>query len=307
MNISWDTRIVNRNPNNVLTVGTFDGVHTGHRYILESLHKRAEEFNAQTTLVTFNPHPQLVLRNPDKPELKILTTVDEKIEILRSLNLDNLIVIPFTRDFADTTSSDFVTILFEQIGCREIVIGYDHGFGRNRQGNVETLLDMGRKLGFSVQEVTGLMHNGETISSTRIRKSLLQGSVKEAGELLGYRYFLTGIVVKGEGRGKTFDYPTANIEPQVKEKLIPGDGVYAVYVSVGEQQYRGMMNIGNKPTFSSAPHSLEIHIFDFNRDIYGEKIKISFEDRIRDEIKFSNVAELQARLSKDKEMSLRIL
>jgi len=308
MEIYWTLQSVKKNQDSVLTVGTFDGVHLGHQFILRELRERAAARGAQTTLVTFEPHPQLVLHSPGKPSIQILTTIDEKIDILQKLALDRLVVIEFTREFANTSSEAFVeNILFNAIGFHEIVIGYDHAFGKNREGDITTLKKMSTKLGFRVAELSAYHIDNTVASSTYIRDLLKAGKVKAASKYLGRNYSLTGTVTRGDGRGKTLQFPTANIALDSNYKLMPRDGVYAVFARIGEERVKGMMNIGMRPTFDSLVHVLEVHIFEFNREIYGEKLTVEFVDRIRDEIRFTNADELVKQLDRDKSKSLLLL
>ncbi len=308
MQVFWDINNIIRNENSILTVGTFDGIHLGHQFILKELKIRAANRGAQTTLVTFKPHPQLVLKTPNKPGLLILTTIEEKIEILQSLSINRLVVIEFTKEFSNTSSFNFVRkILFEKIGFCEIVLGHDHAFGKNRTGDIDTVRSLGKELSFSVAELPAYNVNGAVVSSTLIRSMLKSGNVKESNNALGRNYLFSGEVVKGDDRGRSLNFPTANIKPDSRDKLRPGDGVYAGYVHLGNEKFKGMMNIGMKPTFNSSQRSMEVNIFDFNKNIYGEKLTIEFVDRIRDEIRFSNADELSKQLYKDKEKSLNIL
>lgn len=308
MEIFRDIANVKRLENAVLTVGTFDGLHLGHQFIVEKLKNRAEFLNAQTTLVTFNPHPQIVLKSPDKPDLKILTTVDEKIEILRTFDIDRLLVIEFTHEFSKTTPVEFVKkVLYETVGFKEMVTGHDHAFGKDRQGDFETLKKLAQELEFSVTELGPFKIEEDLVSSTKIRTLLLGGDIKSANKLLGRNYFVNGKIVGGEGRGRDLNFPTANIELDSRDKLIPGDGVYAVYAFLGSKKVAGMMNIGVRPTFVSGARVMEVNLFDFHETIYGEKMKIEFVERIRDEKRFSGPDELVAQLKKDQEKSLNIL
>ncbi len=308
MEIYRDIANVKRLENAVLTVGTFDGLHLGHQFIVEKLKNRAEFLNAQTTLVTFNPHPQIVLKSPDKSDLKILTTVDEKIEILRTFDIDRLLVIEFTHEFSKTTPVEFVKkVLYETVGFKEMVTGHDHAFGKDRQGDFETLKKLAQELEFSVTELGPFKIEEDLVSSTKIRTLLLGGDIKSANKLLGRNYFVNGKIVGGEGRGRDLNFPTANIELDSGDKLIPGDGVYAVYAFLGSKKVAGMMNIGVRPTFVSGARVMEVNLFDFHETIYGRKIKIEFVDRIRDEKKFSGPDELVAQLKKDQGKSLNIL
>lgn len=308
MDIFWDINSVKRYQNSVLTVGTFDGVHLGHQFILKELKRRANKPDTQTTLVTFRPHPQLVLKSLDKPKLQILTTIEEKIDILKASNINRVVVINFTEEFSKISSHDFVhKILFEKIGFNEIVIGHDHAFGKNREGGISTLRTLALELGFKVDELPALRVEGKVVSSSEIRGLLREGKVERASKLLGRNYFFSGQVVKGDGRGKSLSFPTANIKPASEDKLIPQDGVYAVYTHLGGEKYQGMMNIGSRPTFGALPHTVELHIFDFDKSIYGQNLKIEFVGKIRNEIRFANPHDLVQQLEKDKERSLAIL
>lgn len=308
MQLHWELDGVRRNRNNILTVGTFDGVHLGHQFIIRELKRHAAKRGAQTTVVTFDPHPQLVLESPTKPDLQILTTTEEKINILQGLDIDQVIVIEFTRDFSKTTSDGFVRdTLVDKIGLSEIVVGHDHAFGRNRAGDIETLRSIGKDLKFTVDNLPAYEVHGVVVSSSKIRKLLKAGKIREANQLLGRNHAYTGVVISGDGRGRTLSFATANVEASSKEKLLPSDGVYAVYVEVNGRKLKGMMNIGHRPTFNSLQHVAEVHIIDFDENIYGQKLEIQFVDRIRDEFKFRNSAQLIQQLREDKEKSLHIL
>jgi riboflavin kinase/FMN adenylyltransferase len=240
--------------------------------------------------------------------LQILTTIEEKIEIIKTLSVNRVVVIHFTEEFSKTSSYDFVRkILFDKIGFNEIVIGHDHAFGKNREGDIKTLTALGSRLGFAVDELPAFKVDGEVVSSTKIRGLLQEGKVKEANKLLGRNYSLSGTVITGDGRGKSLSFPTANIQPDSEDKLIPADGVYAVYTYFGGDKYQGMMNIGLRPTFGALNHTIELHIFDFTKNIYGENLRIEFVDKIRNEIRFTSPDELAQQLEKDREQSLAIL
>lgn len=304
----WGLKNVERVKNSVLTVGTFDGIHLGHQFILQEVTNRAKKAKAESTLVTFHPHPRLVLGNAGRPEVKLLTTIDEKVEILNKCNIDRLVIIEFTKAFSNTNARDFVTnILLNTIGFKEIVLGYDHAFGKNREGDIETLKNLARDFDFSVDELPPFKKNDTIISSTKIRKFLQEGDVKSANSFLGRHYALTGKVVKGDGRGKELNFPTANIEPESNNKLIPKDGVYAVNVFVEQQKYKGMLNIGMRPTFNSSKHTLEVHILNFDQDIYDKNLKVEFVDRIREERRFNSSGELVKQLQQDKLKSMNLL
>ena len=308
MEIFRDIASVKRFENAVLTVGTFDGLHLGHQFIVEELKNRAKLLNAQTTLVTFDPHPQLVLKSPAKPNLRILTTTDEKINILKTLDIDRLVVIEFTLGFSRTAPAEFVKeTLYGTVGFKEMITGHDHVFGKNRQGDFETLKIMAEELEFSVTELGAYKVDEDLVSSTKIRELLLAGDIKSANKFLGRNYFLNGKVVSGEGRGRDLNFPTANIQIKSPHKLVPGDGVYAVSVCLGLKKLSGMMNIGVRPTFASVTRTMEVNLFNFHENIYGKELKVEFVERIRDEKKFTGPDELVAQLKEDQEKSLHIL
>ncbi|MCI0692447.1 bifunctional riboflavin kinase/FAD synthetase [candidate division KSB1 bacterium] len=301
---------VQHDPRNVITVGTFDGLHCGHQAILAELKQKARARQGNATVVTFDPHPQVVLQRPDKLPVQILTTTEEKITLLRQEDIDRLIVIPFTLEFSRTPSETFVReILWQRLGMQAVVIGHDHGFGKNREGDFATLERMGKELNFSVYEVPPYEMNGVTLSSTRVREALLAGEVEKAARYLGRPYSLNGVVNAGDGRGKTLGFPTANVTPNDDKKLAPANGVYAVWVE-GEKlktKYPGMMNIGYRPTFGNTARVLEVHVLDFAGDLYGANLTVHFAARLRNEQKFDSPQALMAQLQQDKAASLRIL
>ncbi|MEP1150573.1 MAG: bifunctional riboflavin kinase/FAD synthetase [Balneola sp.] len=299
---------VERVPNSVITVGTFDGVHEGHRSLIETVVKKAKARNARSVVISFDPHPRDII-NPGSAGIKQLTTLQERREILEEIGIDLLLVIPFTRDFSLLSSEEFVQdIVFDKVGVSEFVIGYDHHFGKDRSGTIETVENLGEKLGFEAFIVSKKEMGEITVSSTKIRNELAnEGNVEQAANLLGREYLLNGIVIHGDKRGRGIGYPTANLKPEHPNKVIPKDGVYVVRVRIDENWYGGMMNIGNRPTFEGAEKALEVNIFDFDRTIYGQTIQIRFLKRLRDEAKFSGKDELVTQLDKDKELSLNFL
>lgn len=285
----------------VVTTGTFDGVHIGHKKILEQLNRVARNNNGESVLLTFNPHPRIVLQ-PDI-DLRLINSQTEKIELLKSCGLDHLIIHPFTKEFSRTTSLDFVrNILVNTIGAKKLVIGYDHHFGRNREGSFEHLKEFGPVYGFDVEEISAEDIQDITVSSTKIRKALSEGDLQTANEFLGYDFPLGGQVVEGEKIGHSLGFPTANVLVEESYKILPADGVYAVEVlfpAVPEKKFYGMCNIGMRPTFSGKFKTIEVHIFDFDRNIYGEQIRLIFKDRLRGEVKFQNLELLKNQLQKD--------
>lgn len=291
----------NRLDNAVVTTGTFDGVHKGHKKILEQLKSVAHAQGGESVLLTFDPHPRMVLQ-PDV-DLKLINSQREKIELLKQCGIDHLIIHPFTAEFSRTTSLDFVrNILVNTIGAKKLVIGYDHHFGRNREGSFEHLKEFGPVYGFDVEEISAEDIKDVTISSTKIRKALTEGNLEVANQYLGYSYGMSGQVVVGEKIGSTIGFPTANVVLEDSHKLVAADGVYAVHVSFPANPdvvYHGMCNIGMRPTFSGKFKTIEVHIFDFNRDIYGEQLSLSFAGRLRGEQKFENIELLKNQLHKD--------
>lgn len=297
-----------RVPNSVLTVGTFDGVHAGHRAIIDKVVEKAKKRDARSVLVTFDPHPRNII-NPGDAGIKLLTTLQERSEILYELGIDTMIVIPFDRDFSLLSSEEFIRdIIHKKIGVSEFVIGYDHQFGRNREGTIETIEELGEELGFDSYVVSKREVGEKTVSSTAIRNAISEdGDVEEAARLLQRPYRLNGTVVHGDKRGKEIGFPTANIKPEHVNKIIPKDGVYAVNIRIDEKWYGGMMNIGTRPTFEGSVQTLEVHIFDFDEDIYGKEIQVRFINRIRDEKKFDGKEDLIDQLKEDKKRALKLL
>lgn len=293
-----DNRNLFRNP--ALTVGNFDGVHCGHLKILETLVRRAEAIGGEPVVVTFKEHPRKVL-NPELP-LEILTTTEEKVNLIFEAGVRNIIVIDFTRDIASMTAWEFYNdILIMRLDIKELVIGYDHAFGKNREGNFDYLLKMASKTGIGVTRVSGELNGDEPVSSTRVKKLINSGEVEAAVELLGRPYCLTGNIVHGAARGRIMGFPTANIEPDSIDKVIPRGGVYAVNAVVGTETFKGIMNIGSNPTFETGGLNLEVHLLNFDGDIYDEKIMVDFLYRLRDEKKFSGPEELVRQIQADRE------
>lgn len=286
----------------ILTTGTFDGVHFGHRKIIDRLSQIANDCGGETVLLTFAPHPRMVLF-PDDHGLQLINTLDEKIKLLEEAGIQHLIIHPFTLEFSRTKSMTFVRdILVNQLNTHKLVIGYNHHFGRNREGSFEHLKEYSHLYGFEVEEIPVQLLDDVDVSSTKVRKALKKGEVKLANEFLGYNYSLKGKVIKGKEIGRTIGFPTANIQVADSTKLIPENGVYAVKINVSAKEYTGMMNIGTNPTINGSHQSLEVHIFDFDASIYDEEIRIRFLDRIRSEIKFESLEALQEQLQEDKNL-----
>lgn len=291
----------------ILTQGTFDGVHTGHLKILNSIVSLAKVSNCKSVLLTFDPHPRQILSSENN-NIKLLSSLDEKLELLENTGLDYVIVINFDKNFAEMSAEDFVKkILVEKIGVKTMVVGYDHRFGRNREGTFADLEKLSNKYNFNVKEIEAFDIENAVVSSTKIRKSLLQGDVFTANKYIGRYYQLGGTVIEGKRLGTEIGYPTANIKVDNNEKLIPANGVYAVKVKYKNKLYGGMLNIGNRPTIQNAKWSVEVNIFEFNKNIYNENLTICFISRMREEKKFDSIEELKNQLTKDKHNANKIL
>lgn len=291
----------------MVTIGSFDGVHLGHKAIIQRAISLAKEINGKSVAVTFSPHPQSVL-HPKENGFFILNTLEEKTFLLNSMGVDFLIVVPFTKEFASVSYDQFIKkYIAERIQAKALVIGYDHHFGNNREGTIKHLMQLSSEYSFGVEEVPAQKIDETSISSTKIRKALIAGDIRTANKYLGYHYSFSGIVVKGNRLGRKLDFPTANIEIDEKAKLIPADGAYAVTVDIDKKKYMGMLNTGMRPTFGGNEKVIEVNIFDFSSDIYGKKITVYFVDKLRDEIKFKGMNELHEQLMKDKIQAVKIL
>lgn len=285
--------------NAVVTTGTYDGVHLGHETIIKHLKKIAKKNNGETVVLTFHPHPRMVLQ--EKSDIKLLGTIEERINLLKDAGVDHLIILPFTKEFSRISSLEFVRdILVNKIGTKKLVIGYDHHFGRNREGSFEHLKEFGPMYGFEVEEIPAIDVKDVNISSTKIRVALAKGDLITAKEYLGRNYSITGIVIAGDKIGRLIGFPTANIKIKESIKLIPEIGVYAVNIFHKNSKYKGMLNIGYRPTIGHQNGiSIEVHIFDFNNNLYEEELKIEFISRIRKEKQFKDVNQLKGQLERD--------
>ena len=291
----------------VVTSGTFDGVHIGHQKILGRLQELARETSGETVVVTFWPHPRMVLK-PAEPPIQLLTTFEEKLELLKEVGIDHLVQIPFTKEFSQLSSDAFIRqVLVDKISTRYLVIGYDHHFGRNREGSFEYLKEHAPEYGFVVEEISRQDIDRVGVSSTKIRRSLEEGDVQTAHEYLGRPYRLTGIVVQGDQLGRDLGYPTANLRIESPHKLIPADGIYAVHAWYQEHCYKGMLYIGHRPTIQGKTRNIEVNIFDFDQTIYGDELRVDLLDHIRGDMTFDTLEELSAQLSKDKQAALVLL
>lgn len=291
----------------VVTSGTFDGVHLGHQTILNRLKEIASKNSGETVVITFWPHPRLVL-HPEDQSLKLLNTFEEKAELLKEQGIQHLVRIPFTKEFSQLTSFDFIQkIIVQKIGTRKLVIGYDHRFGKNREGSFDELKSKGPEYGFDVEEIPRQDIDHVAVSSSKIRQSLEVGDVTTAKQLLDRPYTLTGRVVKGDRLGRVLGFPTANIDIDSHYKLVPAEGIYAVTVSHASKSYDGMLYIGHRPTVNGSRRSIEVNIFNFDKDIYGEELRVSFEELLRPDSKFNDLEELKKQLHKDKESAMKAL
>lgn len=299
---------IERDEATVLTVGTFDGVHAGHKALIRMVIGQAKKLQARSVIVTFDPHPRDII-NPGSAGIRMLTSAAERAEILIDLGIDLVVVIPFDRDFSLLTSEQFVRdIIWKKIGVSEFIIGYDHQFGRDREGTIETVKRLGDELGFSSKVVSKQEIGDKTVSSSAIRKAIMhEGDMRLAATFLQRNYLLNATVIHGDKRGSKIGYPTANLKPHQPNKVIPLKGVYAVWVRVNGRYHKGMMNIGERPTFEQSSYAMEVHIFDFDEELYGKEIQIQFAERIREEKKFSGVEELVSQLNLDKTSAGQIL
>lgn len=301
MKIHLGTEAIENIKNAVVTAGTFDGVHLGHQEILARIREEADKVGGETVLITYWPHPRLVLK-PWDHSLLLLSTFPEKANLLEKYGVDHLVKIPFTQEFAQMSPEDYVrVIMHERIQTKKIIIGYDHRFGKDRSGGLEELHAFAPSYGFEVEEIPRQDIDAIGISSTKIRRALEVGDVHLANTFLGRKYTLTGQVIHGNKIGRSLGFPTANIQVKENYKLIPSDGIYAVRICHEYNKYHGMLNIGQRPTIGGENKTIEVNIFDFDQDIYESEITIEFVDLIRKEIKFSSLEELKIQLKTDKE------
>ncbi|WP_207431154.1 bifunctional riboflavin kinase/FAD synthetase [Sabulibacter ruber] len=291
----------------VVTSGTFDGVHIGHQKILTKLIEAARQSNGQSVVISYWPHPRTVLK-PDDDSLRLLSTIEERIEALRQFGVDYFLLLPFTREFAQLSSEEYIQqILIKTIQTKKLVIGYDHRFGKNREGGFDYLQANAQRYGFEVEEIPRQDIDAVGVSSSKIRTALEHGDVATAARYLGRPYSLTGTVVKGKQLGRTIGYPTANVEPQERLKLVPAQGIYAVKVRTATGLYKGMLSIGTNPTVQGTQQTIEVNIFDFEEDLYGEEITLLFFSYLRPEEKYSGLEELTNQLHLDKVAALQVL
>jgi len=304
--------------NAIVTIGTFDGVHLGHQQIIRQLKEEATATNGETIIVTFHPHPRKIVSSVPG-DIKLLTTLDERIELLSKTGIDHLVVVPFNNKFSNLSAEEFITeFLYKSFRPHTLIIGYDHRFGKGRKGDYHLLESFGKQLGFAVKEINEELLNEAIISSTKIRTALLEHDIDTANSFLGYHYFFAGTVVEGNKLGRTIGYPTANLHIESEEKLIPADGIYACEVKIENKEssmvngqsspvHKGMMYIGNRPVVGGKHRTIEVNIFDFDADIYGETLKVFMHDYIRGDVPLNGMDELKAQLARDKEAILEVL
>lgn len=307
MEIFHDIKKVTLN-NLVVTIGIFDGVHIGHQRILHKVVERANMINGKSLVITLWPHPKMVL-SPNSGPVSFLSTPEEKYELIEKAGIDAILVISFTHEFARISSSRFIhEIMMNELSAKEVIIGYNHHFGKNREGNYMKLKEASKKYNFTALQVDPVNVEKYRVSSSAIRKQIIEGNIKIANRMLGYPYYISGKIIKGTQLGKELTYPTANIDISASMKLLPGNGVYAVTIKYQNQIYKGMANVGIRPTVNnSCKRNLEVHIFNFSKNIYKEEITIQFLEKIRDEKKFENIQLLKKQLDLDKKQVLNLL
>lgn len=293
--------------NSVITIGTFDGVHKGHQKLIERINIQAKKNDGESIIITFHPHPRIVI-NPEDKSLRLLNTIDEKIALLEKYGVDNLVIVPFSRDFSGQTAEDYIShFLVKNFHPKNIVIGYDHKFGKNRTGDYHLLERMKTEFGYSMEEISKETLDDIDISSTKIRNSLQSGEIKLANELLGHNYTISGTVIRGLQNGRKLGFPTANLQVNDAHKLIPKTGIYVVKVHTDNEVYKGMLSIGYNPTFEGKEQTIEVNILDFDKDIYGSSLTLEFIDYIRSEKKFDSLDALIVEMRNDEQITRETL
>lgn len=307
MKIHLGTEPIEEIKSAVVTSGTFDGVHVGHQKILNRLREVADQTGGETVMITYWPHPRMVLKPWDN-SLRLLSTFPEKANLLEKHGVDHLVKIPFTQEFSQMTAEEYIRIiLHDRLKTNRMIIGYDHRFGKDRTGGLEELKSFSSKYGYAVEEISRQDIDEIGVSSTKIRRALETGDVRLANQYLGREYSIAGMVVKGQQLGRTLGFPTANISIKENYKLIPADGIYAVKVCNKYKKFSGMLNIGHRPTVGGEHKTIEVHIFDFDEDIYNSEISLEFIDHVRSEVKFDSVEELKQQLRRDEKQVRTIL
>lgn len=309
MKVYRDFDEIEYDKNTVLTVGTFDGVHRGHKTILNRLKEISKANSLRTVVLTMEPHPRIVLQKGDKPPISLLTNINERITEFRRQGIENCVVMTFSYEFSQIPAEEFIReYLSKKVGMSKILVGYDHMFGKNRDGDEKLLERLGEELDFEVERIEATEDNEVIISSTKIRNALRANQIEKANEMLGYEYMIQGIVVKGDGRGKTLGFPTANLIPPNLYKLVPANGVYIVSSIIDDVKYYGLANIGTRPTFHDQEAStIEVHFLDLDKDLYGKELYINFHKYIRSEKKFNGPSELVSQINIDKEIAIKYI
>lgn len=308
MQVHYDIDNLPQFKNAVVTIGTFDGVHMGHRQILSKLKDEAAAVNGETVIITFHPHPRKIVSSVFTG-IRLINTLEEKLEILTGLGIDHVVVVPFTEVFANQTANAYIkNFLVDKFHPHTIIIGYDHRFGKERKGDYLLLEEMAPVYNYRIKEIPKHVLDEISISSTKIREAVLNGKIETADKLLGYNFFFSGTVVHGDKLGRKLGYPTANLKIENEEKITPGNGIYAVYAEIsGNSQYKGMMSIGFRPTVDGKKRVIEVNLFDFDEEIYGQTLKVYVKQYLREEIKFSSLEDLVKQIDQDKIDSLKIL
>lgn len=292
--------------NAVITIGTFDGVHQGHKKIIDALVREARSIEGEAIIISFDPHPRKIVHPQE--HLQLINTLEEKIELLGKTGIDHLVIVPFNREFADQPANEYIEkFLIQRFQPHTIIIGYDHHFGKNRQGNFMLLAEKADEYGYRLLEIPKYILNEAAVSSTKIRKALLESNVGTANGLLGYHFFFEGIVIEGDKLGRKLGYPTANLQYTDRDKIHLGHGVYAAYAIVDGHRFKGMLSIGTRPTIAHSDERVEINIFDFDREIYGDTIRVIVIEFLRGQEKYASLEELKTQLAIDKENSLAVL
>jgi riboflavin kinase / FMN adenylyltransferase len=293
--------------NAVVTIGTFDGVHTGHQKIIGQLKDEAKLTGGETVIITFHPHPRKIVSSQSTP-IQLINTLDEKIELLAKQGLDHLVIVPFTKEFSNLSADEYINdFLIGRFHPHTVIIGYDHRFGHDRKGDYRLLKQYAERLQFRLKEIPEHIIDSITVSSTRIREAIRSGNIRTAHELLGYDFFFQGKVIAGNKLGRQLGYPTANIEINEEDNLIPGDGIYAVEAEINGNTFQGMMSIGIRPTIGDNKHMIEVNLFDFDREIYDQTLRVYVKAWMRPELKFDSLEDLIQQLHKDKETALELL
>ncbi|HMI79230.1 MAG TPA: bifunctional riboflavin kinase/FAD synthetase [Ferruginibacter sp.] len=293
--------------NAVITIGTFDGVHLGHRQIIDSLKEEAARASGESVIITFHPHPRKIVSSVITG-IRLINTLPERIELLDKTGIDHLVIVPFTEFFANQHAEEYIRdFLVEKFRPHTIIIGYDHRFGKERTGDYKMMEEKALVYNYKLKEIPEHILNAIKVSSTNIRNAILQSNIEEANSLLGYLFFFEGEVFHGDKIGRSIGYPTANLKSTDDEKIVPGDGIYAVYADVEGKQYKGMMSIGFRPTVNGKVRVTEVNLFDFDREIYGKTLRVYVKKYLRSEVKFNGLEELKEQLHKDKEESLKCL